>query len=125
MEEYREVIRTPQMELCTILNLTKLLTFDDFELINIPIIGNYNMSNQMFFENTKNHIKNINFTLMHPCPLFGDDFVILNYSSSTKHVVEKTFPRGDYRYEHIMWNDDDNLVFKKTIFEKFDARKSP
>jgi hypothetical protein len=56
---------------------------------------------------------------IHLCPLVQDDFKEFNYSSEGKQDFEKTLPDGDYRYEHKYWNDEDENIFTKTVYERF------
>jgi len=58
---------------------------------------------------------------LHPCPLLRDDLKDINVSSSIKQDFEKMLPHGEYRYDHKFWNEEDDLIFFKSIYERFNT----
>lgn len=103
-----------------IFNLTEFLTKDKVTKTKLPKIGVYNESfvaNELI--NLKGRFDEEGSDAFHPCPPNRNDFKQFNFSSNTKMDFEKIMPDGDYRYEHKAWNDDDENVFTKIVYERF------
>jgi hypothetical protein len=93
---------------------------------DIPQVGIFNQSfileeSIRIFKNTQEK----HFSKFHPCPMRVDDISVINHTSTEKIDFERTLPDGDYRYEHKYWNDDDDNVFTKTIYEKYKTGEDP
>jgi hypothetical protein len=93
---------------------------------DIPQVGIFNKSFvlQEAIKSFK-RAQEINPAIFHPCPMRVDDIKVINYTSTDKNDFEHTLPDGDYRYEHKYWNDDDDNVFTKTIYEKYKTGEDP
>lgn len=56
---------------------------------------------------------------IHPCPLHQNDLKEFNFSGSPKFEFETFMPDGDYRYEYKYWNDEDDNIFQKQVYETY------
>lgn len=61
---------------------------------------------------------------LHFCPMLPNDMNVYNLSSSVKEPFETLLPDGEYRYEHRYWNDDDDNIFTKFIYEQFNTKEA-
>ena len=102
------------------MNLTGHSNLNEVEASKLPRIGLFNSTMVRTVMNmVKKFVRKSNSTALHPCPMINGDLSVFNVSSYIKHDFETIMPDGDYRYEHMYWNDEDELVYKKTVFERF------
>jgi hypothetical protein len=110
--------------MCQFLNLTKFFDLETVDPSKIPNVGVFNKSTIMTgLKMAINYHESANSKALHPCPIVKGEFKQYNVSSSLKLDFEKILPSGDYRYEHLYWNDDDDLIFKHTVYERFKTQE--
>lgn len=110
------------VEVCQFLNLTKNEQVVDsyFKNVDVPKFSIYNESFVKIILNTAlERYKIVYAKKLHPCPLDRNHLKDFNTSSSYKFDFETLMPDGDYKYEHTNWNDEDDNIFQKTVYEKF------
>lgn len=119
LTNFRQVFAYPKIEMCQFLNLTGINP-DDVTMDKVPMVSIFNQTSSLQWGlRMRNFWINAFPDKFHSCPLYGDDFKFMNFSSNNKHDLEKMMPDGDYRYEHKIWNDDDDLIFQAGIYERF------
>lgn len=63
--------------------------------------------------------ESINPDKLHRCPLKRNLLKEFNISSSNKLEFETVLPNGDYKYQHKIWNDGEDNIFTKTVYETY------
>jgi hypothetical protein len=111
---------TPKADLCSFLNLSTAIQKEGIDSVKLPGYGVFNNTMvknilEGFYQYHEKYVPGGIST----CPVNRDYFKIYNYSSSIKNEFEKILPNGDYRYEHRIWNGQDDNIFTKTVYERF------
>jgi hypothetical protein len=88
--------------------------------LTMPMLHRFNSTFNMQYLNglAKIGIRNYNKSSV-GCPIKGKDFQFFNYSGKMPH--EKNYPRGDYKYEHRLYTDDDEELYKMTVYEHYES----
>ena len=122
--QYKEVMKWPQFEICSFLNMTANLPQGNIiDIIKRTKFSSVLIYNETVVQNTmimlaEKYKDSLNERL-HPCPLDTDSFKEYNISSSLKQPFEYYFPSGEYRYTHRFWNDEDDEIYTRIIYERF------
>jgi hypothetical protein len=100
--------------------LTDAIKNKGIDKVDLPLYGVFNSSmvKKLLKDAINYHEKYIDGGVQ-PCPLHKNYFKIFNFSTYAKNDFEKILPNGDYRYEHKYWNDQDENIFTKTVYERF------
>jgi hypothetical protein len=88
--------------------------------VNLPQIGIFNQSMVAnLWARLVDYIQKYDSEKLKPCPLTNHDINMYNFSASIKQDFEQILPSGDYRYDHRLWNDEDENIFSKSVYERF------
>jgi hypothetical protein len=113
------VVQYPRVEICGFLNATSSFK-QGTETMKLPQLGIFNQSMiANIWRRAIAYLQEYDHEKLKPCPLMNHDINMNNYSASIKQDFEKILPDGDYRYEHRMWNDEDENIFSKSVYERF------
>jgi hypothetical protein len=100
--------------------LTRDITEKGIDAVKFPDVGIFNTS--MLENIVYRFILYLSETApkrIAPCPLVKDWLNDYNISAYIKQDFERILPDGEYKYEHRFWNDRDENIFTKTVYERF------
>lgn len=126
LNQYRQVFSGVTPDICYLHKLILDMEKSPDGSFAMPKVGYYNETFiRMHVISLAERIRKFNPEKLHLCPMRLDDLKYYNQSSLNKSEHEFYLPDGDYRYEHKYSNDEDDNVFTKTIYEKFNTGEDP